>query len=419
MQHGITLPPGSEHVPLEQWAGKKRVLLLSERFGAGHSQAAHALAVSLRKLSPHVQTRVIELGSFLNPKVAPVIIEAYRRTVTVRPKLVGFMYKSQYRRSLNRLTTLALHRVFYTHAMSVIRQLKPDMIVCTHPIPSAVISRLRKKGLRVPLYTLITDYDAHAAWISPDVSKYLVSTPEVKQKLLEHGVQADHIHVTGIPVHPKFWEQQDREAKLSIRAKFNLKDMPTVLVMGGGWGMMDPDQSNELLTRWSNEIQFVFCTGDNEKLRKKLLQSPRFQHAHVHVIGYTNEVDQLMDVSDLLVTKPGGMTCTEALAKGIPMLFYKPLPGQEEENCLYFTQKGYGEPIESPKSVTKWMNMLVHSREEVLSRRREYEQNASRYHPQACAKTILTELSLLNAPQAIAQEEANPSIGVVMEMENM
>ena len=183
--------------------------------------------------------------------------------------------------------------------------------------------------------------------------------------------------------------------------------------------MMDPDQSNELLTRWSNEIQFVFCTGDNEKLRKKLLQSPRFQHAHVHVIGYTNEVDQLMDVSDLLVTKPGGMTCTEALAKGIPMLFYKPLPGQEEENCLYFTQKGYGEPIESPKSVTKWMNMLVHSREEVLSRRREYEQNASRYHPQACAKTILTELSLLNAPQAIAQDEANPSIGVIMEMENM
>jgi len=144
---GITL--GAEH------DGKKRILLLSERFGAGHTQAAHALAVSLRKLSPHVQTRVMELGSFLNPKTAPLIIEAYRKTVLVQPKLVGFMYKTQYNRSLNRLTTMALHRVFYTHAMSVMRQLKPDMIVCTHPIPSAVISRLRRLGLNVPLCTVI------------------------------------------------------------------------------------------------------------------------------------------------------------------------------------------------------------------------------------------------------------------------
>lgn len=401
MHHAMTftLPSGS-FLPGAENEGKKRILLLSERFGAGHTQAAHALAVSLRKLSPHVQTRVMELGSFLNPKTAPLIIEAYRKTVLIQPKLVGFMYKTQYNRSLNRLTTMALHRVFYTHAMSVMRQLKPDMIVCTHPIPSAVISRLRRLGLNVPLCTVITDYDAHAAWVSPAVNRYFVSTPEVKEKLEMHGVSSDSIQVTGIPVHPNFWEPHDGTGKSSIRARFGLKDMPTVLVMGGGWGMMDSAQSTELLTRWRKDVQFIFCIGNNDKLRRRMLENPRFQHENIHLMGYTKEVDQLMDVSDLLVTKPGGITCTEALAKGIPMLFYQPLPGQEEENCHYFTAKGYGEPIESAHTITKWMNLLVHHYDEVSACRSEHEQNASRYHPKVCAEAIL---QMMNVP--ISKEE--------------
>ena len=140
---------------------KKRVLLLSEGFGTGHTQAAYALSSNLRKLSPDVQTKVLELGSFLNPKVAPLIITAYKKTVTNQPKLFGYVYRHQYKKSLNRLTTLALHKLFYTHTRSVVRQLRPDAIVCTHPIPSAVISRLKRLGVQVPLCTVITDYDAH------------------------------------------------------------------------------------------------------------------------------------------------------------------------------------------------------------------------------------------------------------------
>lgn len=371
---------------------KKRILLLSERFGAGHTQAAHALAVSLRKLSPNVQTRVMELGSFLNPKTAPLIIEAYRKTVSKQPKLVGFMYKTQYNRSLNRLTTMALHRVFYHHAMSVMEQLKPDIIVCTHPIPNAVVSRLRRHGLHTPLYTLITDYDAHGSWVSSGVSQYLVSTPEVKDKLMTHGVTSDLIHITGIPVHPKFSDKHDPDAKSQIRETYGLQELPTVLVMGGGWGLMDTEQTNELLTRWSNEIQFIFCIGNNEKLHRRMLSNPRYTHPNVRILGYTNEVDKLMDVSDLLITKPGGMTCTEALAKGITMLFYTPLPGQEEENSQYFTTKGYAEAIHTPLTVTHWMNMLIHNYEEVRRRRRQYEQNAAGYDQWACAETILKAL---------------------------
>lgn len=150
---------------------KQRVLLLSEGFGAGHTQAAYALSSSLRRVSPQVQTKVMELGSFLNPRMAPIIITAYKKTVSSQPRLIRMMYRSNYKKSLNRLTTLALHRMFYTDTIQVIKQLHPKVIVCTHPIPSAIISRIKRLNLLdVPLATVITDYDAHGTWISPEVN---------------------------------------------------------------------------------------------------------------------------------------------------------------------------------------------------------------------------------------------------------
>jgi processive 1,2-diacylglycerol beta-glucosyltransferase len=172
---------------------KKRVLLLSEGFGAGHTQAAHALSDSLRMFSPDIQTHVLELGSFLHPTLAPWILTAYRKTVSNQPKLYGMMYRSQYKKSLNRFTQLALHRIFYAQTAEVINQLQPDTIVCTHPFPSAVISRLKRFGLNVPLCTVITDYDAHGTWVSSEVNTYLVSTLDVKEKLQSRGVPSDTI----------------------------------------------------------------------------------------------------------------------------------------------------------------------------------------------------------------------------------
>src|SRR5690606_26869544 len=127
------------------------------------------------QVSPHVQTRVLELGSFLHPTIAPLMFNAYRKTVTTSPKLYGKLYRSQYNKTLSRLTQLALHRIFYAHTAEIVRQLRPDTIVCTHPFPNAVISRLKRSGLDVPLCTVITDYDAHGTWVSPETNTYLVS----------------------------------------------------------------------------------------------------------------------------------------------------------------------------------------------------------------------------------------------------
>lgn len=365
---------------------KKRVLLLSEGFGSGHTQAAYALAAGLRQLDPGIQTRVIELGNFLNPVLGPWIISAYRKTVSTQPKMVGLMYRSNYKKSFNRFTQLALHRMFYTHTSQVITQLKPDLIICTHPGPNSVVSRLKRLGQDVKQCTVITDYDAHGSWVNQETNKYLVSTAVVKQKLTEHGVASDNVEVTGIPIHPHFWTTYDKQ---EVQEQFGLKPIPTVLIMGGGWGIMYEGSLLEYMTKWRESVQFIFCMGNNEKVRDKMMANPLFQHENIKIIGFTKEVSKLMDAADVLVTKPGGMTCTEGMSKGIPMLFYEPIPGQEEENCEYFIQNGFGEMLESTETVDKWIKAIHDSeaakqfRADLLAKRKQ------QYDPMNCPNAVL------------------------------
>lgn len=370
---------------------KTRVLLFSEEFGTGHTQAAYALAEGLKRKNPNIQCRVIELGNFLNPTVGPLIVSAYRKTVSVRPRLVGMLYRSQYKKSLNRLTRLALHRLFYAQAAQVINQLKPDVIICTHPFPNAVVSRLKRQGLNVPLYTLITDYDAHGTWVNSEVDEYLVSTPQVKQLLIQREISPEYVHVTGIPVHPKFWDQENKD---KLRAELNLSNMPTVLIMGGGWGLMfNKDLLGKLASR-ANDIQLVFVMGQNEKLVCSMREDPLFRHPNIHVLGYRKDIHKLMDVSDLLITKPGGMTCTEGAAKTLPMLFYEPIPGQEEENCLFFVNEGFGQVLESPDIVDNWLDLLANRYDTVVDYRHELlRRRLPHLDPDNCAIQVLEMLS--------------------------
>lgn len=369
---------------------KKRVLLLSEGFGAGHTQAAHALAVSLRQLSPDIRTRVLELGAFLHPTLTPWILSAYRKTLTSQPRLVGMMYRYQYEKSLNRLTQLALHQIFYKQTAAILAQLRPNIVVCTHPIPNVIVSRLKRFGLKIPLCTVITDYDAHGNWVNREVNKYLVSSSEVKEKLLQRGIPVEAVDVTGIPVHPNFWEQHNKD---EIRKQFNLKNMPTVLIMGGGWGLLDNISLFSYLANWRDQIQLIFCLGTNEKARHKLASQSLFQHDNIHLLGFTKQVDKLMEVSDLLITKPGGMTCTEAMAKGIPMLFHNPIPGQEEENCQYCINHGFGEQLKSLDMIDHWFHLLANQHPSVSNRRMFYSNTVVPHNPKGCSEAII---SLMN-----------------------
>lgn len=380
---------------------KKRVLLLSEGFGTGHTQAAHALANGMKNLHPHLQCRVIELGNFLNPTIGPWILSAYRKTINTSPAIIGMFYRNKYDKSLNRLAQIALHRIFYTHAAQVISQLKPDVIICTHPIPNNVIARLRKQGIDVPLITLITDYDVHGTWVSPEVSHYLASSPGVKNLLIERGVHPDKVLTTGIPVHPDFWQIGDKE---QIREELKLKNMPTVLIMSGGWGLNLKPELLRQLTSWADRIQLIFCMGSNTKLLERMEENPMFDHPNITVLGYTHQINKLMDVSDLLITKPGGMTCTEGLAKGIQMLFHEAIPGQEEQNSRFFVNQGFAEMIDSPDVIEKWFHLITDPYEQFEDRRQHPKRIEPYLQPDYCAQTVLNMIieQPIHAPTAWA-----------------
>lgn len=364
----------------------KRVLILSEGFGSGHTQAACAVAAGLKKIDPTIRAKVLELGSILHPVLAPWIQGAYRLTINTSPALVGMVYRKQYEKPVGRLARLALHKLFYNHASRFIEQMKPELIICTHPIPGAVISRLKASGLKVPLFTLITDYDAHGSWISPEVDRYFVSTPEVRNLLIRRGVSPSAIQVSGIPVHPEFWIRQD---KISARRELGLRHLPTVLVMGGGWGIMK-DELVAKMADWKDRVQIVCCMGSNEKQAAKLRNHPDLQHPNIKILGYTRNISQWMDASDLLITKPGGMTCTEGLAKGIPMLFYESLPGQEEKNREYFMKIGCGTELTSEDMLDFWLHKITLEFTEKTRTLTPLKQKDSRsaYQPDRCARTI-------------------------------
>lgn len=365
---------------------KRRVLLLSEGFGSGHTQAAHALSEGLKQLNPDISTKVLELGSFLNPVVAPIIISAYRKTVSKQPKMVGFMYRGNYRKPTNGIAKLALHRLFYTQTLRIIKQLKPELIICTHPIPNMIIARLKRDRIQIPLITVITDYDAHGSWVNKEVNHYLVSSSVVKERLIDKGVSPNRVEVTGIPIHPKFWQTSDIER---VRSRFQFNQLPTALIMGGGWGLLHEDSAISYMTKWRETTQLIICVGSNEEMRQKLLSDPLFQHRNIHIIGFTSYINELMDVSDLLVTKPGGMTCTEGFNKALPMLFYEPIPGQEEENCDYFINMGFGEMLTSNNTVDHWFK-LIHDRNTLSEYRQKLtETRNNSYSPEGCPKAVL------------------------------
>jgi processive 1,2-diacylglycerol beta-glucosyltransferase len=317
----------------------KRILILSEAFGSGHTKAAEAVMDGVLLLRPEWQVQVLELGTWLRPKMSHIISRFYLNTLRYSPKLWGLMYRRMQHLPIKPRVEFLLHQLFYREMAHLLGNIQPDLIVCTHPFPSAVVSRLKRMGLRIPLYTVVTDYGAHGSWISSEVDRYFLPSMNVWEEMTKMGVTQEHLDVTGIPTHPKFWNKQD---KREIRQKLGLSNQTTLLCMGGGLGVGLSDEILETIYRFRQDIQILFVTGQNEFLYHSLKENLSFQHPNFHVFPFVENINELMDASDILMTKPGGVTCTEAMSKGIPMILLNPIPGQEEDNCRYFVEQRLG-----------------------------------------------------------------------------
>jgi processive 1,2-diacylglycerol beta-glucosyltransferase len=214
-----------------------------------------------------------------------------------------------------------------------------DLVINTHFLPAEIIASLRKKGLfAAPQVTATTDFETHRLWVNQPCDRYFTATEEGAMYLRSWGVPAGDIVATGIPVHPVFSEAKDRA---EILARHGLAgDRPIVLQLAGGFGVGPIDRLYRELLTVEEPLEIVAVSGRNEKLQKQLEAVPSPPRHRVKVLGFTRQIDELMAVADLVVSKPGGLTTSETLARGAVMVIVNPIPGQESRNSDFLLENG-------------------------------------------------------------------------------
>ncbi|MFI5372787.1 MAG: glycosyltransferase [Candidatus Eisenbacteria bacterium] len=314
-----------------------RIAILHATAGSGHKRAAQALAASLARLDPTAVVEDVDTLVFASRLYRANYASGYHVLAARAPAVWGVLYRSWEMAPLKRGAGAVrlMDRLNLRRLARVVERERPDAIVCTHFLPVEALSPIRGRGeLRVPLYCVITDFAAHPFWAFPHVDRYFVATGAVAAELSSHGVARERIEVTGIPVDPRFAERIGRD---EARRRLGIDPRrPMVLVMGGGSGVGPLAELAERLAHLAPRPQVWVACGTNAKLRAKIEALPSAAGGDVRAIGFTQEVDLLLEACDTLVSKAGGLTCAEALVKHTPLVVFRPTPGQEVRNaeCL-------------------------------------------------------------------------------------
>jgi processive 1,2-diacylglycerol beta-glucosyltransferase len=323
-----------------------KLLILSVSAGAGHVRAAQALEAAAKSARPTVAATHIDLLSLVPREFRKLYGEQYIKLVEKLPQLWALLYARSDRPSRDTLLgklKRGAEKLNTRKLDSEIARIAPDAILCTHFLPAELLSRQKAKGKRLPpLWVQVTDFDVHALWVHPHVDRYCVASQEVAFRLADRGVPAGKISVTGIPVMPQFAAPLDRA---SCAAEIGIApDRFTVLMMAGGAGVGSLDALAARLLAMpgdsSGDLQIVALAGRNADLLKKLQALARRYPGRLFPLGFTTTVERVMTAADLVVTKPGGLSVSECLAKGKPMLLVSPIPGQEERNADHLLEAG-------------------------------------------------------------------------------
>lgn len=321
----------------------KKVLILSASVGAGHLRAAEALEKAFNQSGSAEEVKNIDVLNYTNPLFRRLYGKAYLDMVNTMPEVLGWMYDSLDKPWENERRRLALDRLNTQPLISLLKKEKPDLAVCTHFLPSEIISWLKAKGkISFPQAIVVTDFDAHAMWLCHHYEHYFVALEETKIHLAKLGIPADKLTVSGIPIDPLFAEPKDKQA---MRDKYGLdKDKLTIMVSAGGFGVGNIKHLLSALSELQTSAQVIAVCGRNNDLKTKLekLAAEKLNNDRVRFlpIGFTREMDEYMSASDLIVGKPGGLTTSEAMAKNLVFVVVNPIPGQEERNSDHLLEKG-------------------------------------------------------------------------------
>lgn len=318
-----------------------RILIATVTAGGGHLAAAAAMEEAWRAARPEDTIEKIDLLTLFSAVHRKIYSEGYVQLIERAPELWGMVFAKSDNPKL--LSTLKrIQRKFPSGSKErfarKVTQFKPDAVICTHYLPLETLTVLReKKNAPQPFVTsIVTDFEAHALWMESSVDLYCVAAEETKARLVARGADKNNVVATGIPIAAKFSSKPDPKA---VRKNYGLRDdLPVLLVLSGGFGMGPVAEILTELNKVPGHFQTLVVTGRNDELRRELAVQ---NHRHpTHVLGYSTNMHELMAVADIIITKPGGLTTSEALAMGKPLFILNPIPGQEAANSDFLLERG-------------------------------------------------------------------------------
>ena len=340
----------------------KKVLIMSASTGGGHNRAARAIKEELESRTidnMSIECEIVDSLKLVNNTMDKVISRGYEKSALYTPKAYGSVYRFSE-------TTIASKNEFETNPLTslmarkfkhLLNESTPDLIIGTHPFPMIALSTLKKnnnihslsrsesfyKSTKVdipPMISVLTDYTTHSTWIQNEIDYYIVGHEYVKELLVYEGVDSEKVKAFGIPVEKSFLSHRDRETVLT---ELGLSpEKLTVLLMGGSFGAGNIKETLEDLIAIDRDFQILVITGRNEHLKDKLskMLDSTIHNKNICLLGYTNKMNDILASIDVLISKPGGLTTTEALLNDVPMIVPYFIPGQEEENLDFLTNCG-------------------------------------------------------------------------------
>jgi processive 1,2-diacylglycerol beta-glucosyltransferase len=322
-----------------------RILILSASVGGGHLRAAEAMELALRERAPNASIRNLDVLTLANKAFRRIYGKGYLDVATHAPHFLGYVYDLLDRPKdkegdfePDRLR-IALEKLNMQPFLRLLKSETWDMVVNTHFLPAEIIGSLRSTGrISVPQVTVTTDFMTHRLWVQEPCEHYFAATMESAVYLTSWGVAPGRVSVTGIPIHPVFCRRKARAECLDAQ---NLRgDRPIVLLLSGGFGVGPIEQLFEATLTIDLPIEIVVVCGRNEELGRKLSQHAVPRRHRAIVLGYTAAIDELMAVADVVISKPGGLTSAEVLARGSVLAIVNPIPGQESRNSDHLLENG-------------------------------------------------------------------------------
>ena len=339
------------------------ILIFYASYGGGHLNAAKSIHEYILNHYGNNQIELIDCMKYVNKTVEKVTTTAYREAAKKVPWVWGRIYSDSQKGPLAHLSSRS-NKIMAIKLLRLLREKKPDLIISTHPFSSQMCSYLKRKGkITARIATIMTDFAPHDQWlVGSDFTDYFfVANDKMRDYLISTKIPSNKVFVTGIPLSNRFLQKYDRKEILNT---YGLEDgKRNILFFGGGeFGLGKSKTFNlfDCLIHTNKDIQIIAIAGKNKKMKNKFNEIVEKNKAteRVKVLSFTTQIPQLMSISDLVVTKPGGMTTTESLASGLPMMIINPIPGQEEENAEFLESKGVGIWIKKNDNVSTIFNHL-------------------------------------------------------------